>query len=155
GRATLAAASAEALSSWTGASSLLAHTVGTFSIEGQTQIDSQRLRVEDARVVLGERTAHGAFDLLLTGQRPKVSGTLAFDTLDMGVFSPALFPFGPGTDTGATPRVSYVDMDLRLSAREATIGTVTLNELAATARIEDGYAAFDISDASAFGGDIQ
>ena len=37
----------------------------------------------------------------------------------------------------------------------ATAGSIALTDVAATARVNDGFAAFDISDAEAFGGNIQ
>ena len=46
-------------------------------------------------------------------------------------------------------------MDLRVSARQASLGSIVLADVAATARIDETLAAFDISDASVFGGDIQ
>ena len=50
---------------------------------------------------------------------------------------------------------SRLNLDLRLSSQQATAGSLTLGDVAATARVNDGFAAFDISDAKAFGGNVQ
>ncbi|RVB30443.1 AsmA family protein, partial [Mesorhizobium sp. M7A.F.Ca.CA.001.07.2.1] len=47
------------------------------------------------------------------------------------------------------------NLDLRLSAAHATAGPIQLADVAATAQVKDGLSVFDISDASAFGGNIQ
>ncbi len=60
---------------------------------------------------------------------------------------------GPGEiDTSFADRVN---LDLRLSAAHATAGPVQLADVAATAQVKNGLAVFDISDASAFNGNIQ
>jgi AsmA protein len=48
-----------------------------------------------------------------------------------------------------------LDLDLRLSARQASVGPVKLSELAATAQTREGFAVFDVSDAQALGGRVQ
>jgi AsmA protein len=59
------------------------------------------------------------------------------------------------SDAIDTDFAKQLDLDLRLSAARATAGQLTLMDVAATAQIKDGLGAFDISDASAFGGIIQ
>ena len=121
--------------------------------------DAERVRFEDAEVTLEGKPARGGLDLLLTGRLPTVAGTLAFDTLDLRAFLSAFTPLDPSS--GAGPGIIDADfagrlnLDLRLSAAKATIGAIALADVAATARVSDGMAAFDISDASAFGGNIQ
>lgn len=54
--------------------------------------------------------------------------------------------------------MSFADqlsLDLRLSAAQATAGQVSLERVAATVRVKAGLASFDISDATAFSGNIQ
>ncbi|MDP1092430.1 hypothetical protein Q6316_29750, partial [Klebsiella pneumoniae] len=47
------------------------------------------------------------------------------------------------------------NLDLRLSAAHATAGPIQLTDMAGTAQVKNGLAVFDISDAGAFGGNIQ
>jgi AsmA protein len=49
----------------------------------------------------------------------------------------------------------WFNLDLRLSAAHATAGATQLSDVAATAQVKNGLAVFDISDAAAFGGNIQ
>ena len=94
-----------------------------------------------------------------TATRRSSAGTLAFDTLDLGSFLSAFTPLesAAGSGPGVVDKdfASRLNLDLRLSARRATAGTLALADVAATARVKDGLAAFDISDATAFGGNIQ
>jgi AsmA protein len=55
-------------------------------------------------------------------------------------------------DTGFADRFN---LDLRLSAAHATAGSIQLTDVAATAQVKNGLAVFDISDAAAFGGNVQ
>ena len=96
---------------------------------------------------------------MLTGKLPMVAGTLAFDTLDLRAFLSAFTPLEPSVGSGPgiidADFASRLNLDLRLSAAQATVGAIALADVAATARVDEGMAAFDISDAAAFGGNIQ
>src|SRR5690606_15276705 len=120
---------------------------------------AERLRFEEAEIVLGGKPARGALDLLLTGKPPMVAGPLAFDTLDLRAFLSAFTPLEPSAGSGPgiidADFASRLNLDLRRSAAQATVGTIALGDLAATARVDAELAAFDISEASAFGGIVQ
>lgn len=100
----------------------------------------------------------GVLELAWAERMPALSGTLAFETLDLPSFlsafgaedGPAQLSGGIGTDLA-----HRIDLDLRLSAEHATTGSIALENVAATARVKRGHAAFDVSDASAFGGNVQ
>src|SRR5690606_38390753 len=90
---------------------------------------------------------------------PKVTGTLAFKSLDLPSFLAAFTPLPPDPKSAetsiSTSEANGFNLDLRLSAAAATAGSIKLSDIAATAQVKDGLAAFDISDAQAFGGNIQ
>ena len=115
--------------------------------------------VRGAEITLDGNPGAGALDLLLTGKLPLVSGTLAFDTLDLRSFLSAFTPLEPSAGTG--PGVIDADFAEPPQSRSAPVGgeghgrSIALTDVAATARVNDGFAAFDISDAAAFGGNIQ
>jgi len=159
GRMSFSAPSVRRILDWSRTGLLHESTIGSVSMQSRIMGGAERLRFEEAEIVLDGKPARGALDLLLTGKLPMVAGTLAFDTLDLRTFLAAFTPLGPSAGSG--PGIMYADgasrlnLDLRLSAAQATVGTIALAELAATARVDAGLAAFDISEASAFGGTIQ
>ena len=132
---------------------------GNASIAGRLIGDAQRLKLEDAQLTLGGHPGNGLLEVSLAGKAPALSGTLAFQSLDISALL-GTFVQLPG-DAGSWSGPIELDfarklqLDLRLSAARATAGPLELGQLAATAQINDGLAAFDISDASAFGGTIQ
>ena len=90
---------------------------------------------------------------------PGISGTLAFDQLDLRSFLAAFTPFTPGSDSapGAVD-VAFAEkynLDIRLSAAKATAGDFSFSDVAATAQVKGDLTAFDISDATIFGGTVQ
>lgn len=159
GRMSFSAPSAKKILEWSRTGLLHEQATGAVAMESRVLGSAERLRFEDAQITLDGKPARGALDLLLTGRLPMVSGTLAFDTLDLRAFLSAFTPLEPAVGTGPgiidADFASRLNLDLRLSAARATAGTIGLAEVAATARVDEGLAAFDISDASAFGGTIQ
>ena len=159
GRVSFSAPSARKLFEWSGAQLAHSTAIGSISLDSQIQGDRDRLRLEDATITMDGKPARGALDLLLKGKLPMVSGTLAFDTLDLRAFLSAFTPLDASADSGPgvidADFASRLNLDLRLSAAQATAGAFSLSDVAATARVSEGLAAFDISDASAFGGSVQ
>jgi AsmA protein len=159
GMVSFSAPSVRRILEWSRTGLLHESTIGAVAMESRVIGDRARLRFEDAEFVLDGKPAQGALDLLLSGKLPRVTGTLAFDTLDLRAFLAAFTPLDPSIGTGPgiidADFASRLNLDLRLSASQATVGTIALADLAATARVDDGLAAFDISDASAFDGTIQ
>jgi AsmA protein len=98
-------------------------------------------------------------DLSLGEDLPTLSGTLAFETLDLQSFLSAFTPLTPEADDGPAKIdetfSDRVNLDLRLSAAQATAGAIKLAEVAATVQVKSGLSVFDISDAAAFGGNVQ
>jgi len=159
GRMRFSAPSMRRILEWSRTGLLHESTIGSVAMESRVIGDARRLRFEDTEIALDGKSARGALDLLLGGRLPMVSGTLAFDTLDLRAFLSAFTPLEPSLGSGPgiidADFASRLNLDLRLSAAQATVGTIALGDLAATARVDEGLAAFDISDASAFGGNIQ
>ncbi|RUM99090.1 AsmA family protein [Pseudaminobacter arsenicus] len=133
--------------------------IGAVSVAGQVAGDAKRIKFENAEVNLDGNPATGILDLALGENVPILSGTLAFETLDLKSFVPAFTPLTPGADEGPAKIdeafSDRINLDLRLSAAQATAGTIKLAEVAATVQIKSGLSVFDISDAAAFGGNVQ
>jgi AsmA protein len=159
GRVSFSAPSAKEILEWSQAGVLQGSAIGAVALESGVVGDAARLRFEEAEITLDGKPARGALDLLLAGKRPMLTGTLAFDALDLRAFVSAFTPLDASAGTGPgiinADFASRLNLDLRLSAAQATVGTIALADVAATARVDDGLAAFDISDAQAFGGNIQ
>lgn len=160
GKAKLAAPSLRRMLEWSrpgGAPGTTA--IGAVSVAGRIKGDAKHIEFEDAEVSLDGNPASGILDLSFGETMPTLSGTLAFETLDLKSFVPAFTPLTPEADEGPAKIdeafSDRINLDLRLSAAQATAGTIKLAEVAATAQIKSGLSAFDISDAAAFGGNIQ
>lgn len=131
--------------------------VGAVALTARVTGNAGRLRLSDATLTLDGNPGTGALELASDGTMRSVSGTLAFDTLDLGTFVGA---FGAARPDGDAPLfdLAFTDrlnLDLRLSAARARGAGMDLTEVAATAQVKRGLAAFDISDARAFGGVVQ
>jgi AsmA protein len=159
GSVNFSAPSLQRFVEWSRTGLLHESTIGAVAMESHVIGGAERLRFEDVEIALDGKPARGALDLMLSGKLPMVAGTLAFDALDLRAFLSAFTPLEPSIGAGAgimdADFASRLNLDLRLSAAQATVGTIALADLAATARVKQGMAAFDISDASAFGGTIQ
>lgn len=133
--------------------------VGSISINSRLSGNVQRAKFEKAELVLDGNPGRGLLDVSLAGQVPRIAGTLAFETLNLGSFLSALTPLASGDAPGDADLESAfanrVELDLRLSAGKATAGTIGMSQVAATAQVKNGLAMLDISDASAFGGTVQ
>jgi len=133
-------------------------TLGSVAIKATVTGNSQRMRFAEADVTLNGNPGMGVLDLSFAETVPMLSGTLAFDALDIRSFLTAFTPLETGNGTVTGIDAAFADrfnLDLRLSAAKANAGSATLTNIAATAQIKPKIAAFDISDATAFGGSIQ
>ncbi|WP_274630042.1 AsmA family protein [Arvimicrobium flavum] len=158
GQAAFSTSSLRRLLEWSHADIGTRPEVNAVSVRGRIQGGNERIKFEDLELSMDGSSGSGVVDLALGQRRPALSGTLAFQQLDLNSFVSALAPVGSNgarsseVDTTFTERLS---LDLRMSAARATVGTISLSEVAATAQMRDGLAIFDISDASAFDGRLQ
>lgn len=132
---------------------------GAFSIQTQIQLVDDRVSFGSAALDLGGDKARGALEAVLprvAGGTPNVSGTLAFQALDLSRFSRAIAP-APRTvlDYQRPIRTSFLrdlDLDLRLSAEEANLGRTVARDVAATIKSSRGVGTIDIGDMALLGG---
>jgi AsmA protein len=134
-----------------------ANRVGPVSIAARMTGHNDRLKFENAALTVDESTAKGLLEIAFEDGDPSISGTLAFDRLNL---RSTLSTFGAShVAAAAKDRQGTVDqrinVDMRFSVANATYGSVALSNVAAAAKSRDGLATFDISDASAFGGSLQ
>lgn len=145
---------------WTGMRMANSTSISAVSITSRVLGDAERIKFDNAQIALDGNPGTGVLDLAHgEGGRPTLSGTLAFDTLDLGpfvsAFTPLANPSALSADDIDATLAGLLNLDLRLSAVKATAGNIPLTALAATIQVKDGLSVFDVSDAAAFGGNIQ
>ena len=133
--------------------------IGAMSVASRVQGNAKRLQLDQTTLTLGGNTGRGVLELSFADAVPAISGTLAFDKLDLRSFLMAFTPDGSGAgsihDPIDTAFSDQLSLDLRLSSAAATFGAVALTDVAAATQVKGNLAAFDISDATAFGGEVQ
>ncbi len=143
--------------------------MGAFSLEAAITATPKRWKLANVNLTVGESTAKGVIEIGLEHEQPAVTGTLAFDKLELRNLFAAFVPLPDRNDTPSGRPDSRADnrdsidssffdhseFDLRLSAQNATAGPVTLSDVAAAIQIRGGRAIFDIGDAKAFNGTLQ
>jgi AsmA protein len=133
-------------------------SMGALALSGKATGGIDRLKLADAKLSLNDNPGVGALEMAFAGPVPRIAGTLAFETLDIGQFlaafavPPGRGPERPVFDLAFTDQFN---LDLRVSATKASGSGIQLSDVAATAQVKSGFAAFDISDATALGGEIQ
>lgn len=132
---------------------------GSVALSGKVTGDRKRLKFDDAQITLDGNQSSGVLEVSFANAVPGISGTLAFDQLDLRAFLAAFTPFTPGNDaTPAAIDIAFAEkynLDLRLSAAKASAGELAFTDVAATAQVKGDLTAFDISDATIFGGTVQ
>lgn len=133
--------------------------IGAVSLAAQVNGSGDRFKFAEARLALDEEIGTGGLELSFADPVPSISGTLAFDSINLMSFLSAfaILPIGDDEAPAAIDAalVDQVKLDLRLSAAKATAGAIELSQVAATAQVKDGLMALDISDAAAFSGTLQ
>jgi AsmA protein len=159
GQAKFAAPSLRRVLEWSQAGIAPGAAIGSVSVASKVTASAGRVKFENTTVALDNNPGMGALDFSFGEPLPVISGTLAFDTLDLRSFLSAFTPLAPTGEAGPgeidTSFADKINLDLRLSAAHATAGAIQLADVAATAQVKNGLSVFDISDASAFGGNIQ
>jgi AsmA protein len=144
------------LLNWIGAKVDAGASMGSMGLSAKLTAKDDHLNFNDAVINFNGNPASGVFELKPDGKIPALSGTLAFEKLDLALF---LAAFSVGIAPGSTkPGVNFlqqINLDLRLSAKAGNAGPMPLTEIAAAIRIKDGNAEFDLGDAAFAGGRLQ
>lgn len=141
--------------------------IGAFSLESTITATPKRLKFADVEMTASDSPAKGVIEIGLEREQPAVNGTLAFDKLDLRRLFSAFIPLPDSSARSPSERdshdrdvvdTSFIDraeVDLRLSAQNATAGPVNMTGVAAAVQIRGGRAIFDIGDAQGFNGALQ
>ncbi|SFI58950.1 AsmA protein [Phyllobacterium sp. CL33Tsu] len=143
---------------WSRMVSIPGAPVGSFALDASVSGSASRMKLDGLTATLNDNPAKGVIEVVLDDGTPSVTGTLAFETLDLrSVFSGFMpLPDSPENSNAVidTAFLKKLNLDLRLSTQKATLGSVNLAKVAATAQIRNGRAIFDIGEASAFDGSV-
>ena len=144
------------LLTWIGANVEPGASMGSMGLSAKLTAKDDHLNFNDAVINFNGNPASGVFELRPGGKIPALTGTLAFEKLDLASFL-AAFSVGiaPGSSKPGVNFLQQINLDLRLSAKEANAGPLPLTEVAAAVRIKDGFAEFDLGDAALAGGRLQ
>lgn len=123
--------------------------IGKVHIDGTMSADTGEISFNEANVNLGGNIATGNLLFYRRGEhRAKISGTLAFGSLDLTPFLDA------ATSSLSAGANGALDLDVRFSAQSYQLSSNTFGTMAATALVSGKDWTFDIGEAELFDGMI-
>ncbi|WP_262270744.1 MULTISPECIES: AsmA family protein [Microvirga] len=143
GESTLQAKSVRDFTRWSGVDLPFGSLVRAVSIAGDFSMDRRRLSWPAVSVTMGEDKLEGTLGVRFDTDRPVITGTLAADTLNLSdlfaPFSQARTSSGSWSEeTIDLARATGADLDLRLSAASASLGRLSLEDMAASVLVQSG-----------------
>ncbi|MBL0402705.1 AsmA family protein [Microvirga aerilata] len=143
GESTIQASSLRDFTRWSGVDLPFGSLLRAVSISGEFSMDRRRLSWPAVSVVLGADKLEGTMGLRFDTDRPVITGTLAADALNL---SDLFAPFSQTrTSSGSwseetidLARATGADLDLRLSASTASVGRLSLDDMAASVLVQPG-----------------
>ncbi|MBB3964679.1 AsmA family protein [Rhizobium metallidurans] len=145
-----------ALLTWAGQALPDAATLKAFSIDSDVISAANGFRFDNVSLGMNGSSARGAMDVsFMPGKRPKLGGTLAFDQINFkSLFDAFVVRLAAGEDRGAPEggALQALDIDLRLSARQADLVPFKLSNVGASIIVSSNEARFDIGDSQFEGG---
>ena len=138
---------------WQGVKTPLDLAAFGLTLSGAVKGDLEKLQLEDSQLQLGTNEGTGSLIFQPNMAPPMLSGTLDFVSLDLAMLT-KIFELGPKAPVtiNAEPAMGA---DLRISASNATFGSLALRKVAASLQISKQANFLDIHDAAAFGGTMQ
>jgi len=158
GSLKLSTASLRRFANWLGSPIGPGTTLGQASLFGNAEFRDWTLSVADAQLTLDGNGASGALKVLAAA-KPDITGTLAFDTLDLtpyfGGLSTALSDT-PDWRTVMLPTDWFrqLSADIRLSANAVKLGSLAAGGTAASASLRDGRLEIGLARADFDGGSL-
>lgn len=158
GQLQLTARSVPILMAWYGANALPAGSTGTVAIDTSVTMSAGTMKMDNLSLSLDGTDAKGVLDIDWRHQGiPRIDGTLAFERLELTSLLASFLPVRPASGPTGTPDMAFlkrINLDLRLSAREASYGPIALTDIAAGVMTENGRASIDIGDSTYSGGSL-
>ncbi|AYC99718.1 AsmA-like C-terminal region-containing protein [Neorhizobium sp. NCHU2750] len=131
GDAELQASDMPALMRWAGFNPALVDGLQSASFSAKLIADRQELRFENLSLGLNDEHATGLMEVdIPDAGRSKLSGTLAFDRIDLLRLLAALEPTIMKEPHALPSLMTDLELDLRLSSQIATLGAVQIHDIA-------------------------
>lgn len=153
GHVTADTSDAKALSDWLGMPFEAFQSLKATKIDADIKTEGFRFTLTNTSLTVDGAKASGVLSCGwdVDTSKPFLSGTLAFDHLNIGGFLGAfsLAPSGANVDHQkiSTKFLSQFQLDLSLSADNATFGKTSLQDVAASARVSGDHASFALATA--------
>ncbi len=156
GSLKLSTSSLRRLASWLGNPIGSGSTLGQASLFGNAEFDGGVLSVSNAELTLDGNSASGALKITASAP-PDVTGTLAFDSLDLSPYFAGLYASLEDSEDWrrvALPTEWFREFsaDIRLSADSVKLGSLSAGSTAATASLKDARLEIGVARAALEGG---
>ena len=153
GAAELSVPDLPAVLAWSGISLAGADRLKSLSLSAKLIANDDVLRFDNLSLGLNDSKATGILDLVLpSGRRPRLTGTLAFDRMDLSGILTAIAPRAIGAASPSDSLRAGTELDLRLSAQQARLGPFQLAEAAISIMNTPDQSRVDIADSDFEGG---
>jgi len=160
GESTIEASSVRNFTRWSGVDLPFGSLLEAFSISGDFSMDRRRLSWPAVSIAMGSDKLEGTLGVRFDTERPVITGTLAADTLNL---ADLFAPFSQTrTDSGSwseetidLTRATGTDLDLRLSAASASLGRLSLDDMAASVLVQPGRIEASIGRAAFYDGTLK
>jgi len=144
---------------WTGQQPFPGGGFGPFALKAQTNLTAGTFSLSNVHVELDGNAAEGVLAFAATNH-DAVQGTLAAEKIDLTPYIAAVRLLATNTRAWDLQPIDLdglagIDLDLRLSSRQVTIGSAKLGRTAIAANLRDGKLAITIGESEAFGGTIK
>ncbi|MGF6155436.1 AsmA protein [Ensifer sp. KUDG1] len=151
GRLQVSTASLQALAAWYRGKAAGTLPDSGFSLSANVTSGKASLKLDELHLTLGGANATGILDISTPiDDTHRVEGTLAFDRIDLNGLQPFIDPLEPDElrqQLGDAFMRSW-RADVRLSAQEALVGPLRLEDLAAGVIFDHGRASVNVADST-------
>jgi AsmA protein len=138
---------------WAGVELAALSPLKQLSLSAQVLTTGETVRFDQMELSLNGSAGRGLVDLLLSDGMPRLTGTLAFERLDLAGLLGVVSSSPQDGGSGASSTLP-LDLDLRISGEEAAAGPLMLSDMAISIMTTSKEARLDILDGSLGGGRI-
>jgi AsmA protein len=155
-KASISVPSVRRAIAWTDAGLATGSAIGSISLDSEVNGSKDRLRLEQAQLVVDGSSGLGTLEFG-AGTRPKLSGSLGFETLDLqsfvSIFTPLMSYDRLGPDMSES-LLNRADFDLKITTPQASLDGVALTDVSGGVSVKTRQANFTIDSAKAFNGTV-